>query len=158
MNYVDLPHTPRYCFGHGLSYTTFAYSNLHISNQEINAQESIRIEAVVSNTGTIAGDEVVQLYLSDRYASMTRPVKELAGFKRITLKPGERKKVIFEVQASQMAFLDRDMRWKIEKGAIDVEIGSSSEDIRLTGEFQITGDGWIEGRNREFYAKCKIES
>lgn len=158
VNYVDLPHTPRYCFGHGLSYTTFAYSNLHISNQEINAQESIRIEAVVSNTGTIAGDEVVQLYLSDRYASMTRPVKELAGFKRITLKPGERKKVIFEVQASQMAFLDRDMRWKIEKGAIDVEIGSSSEDIRLTGEFQITGDGWIEGRNREFYAKCKIES
>ncbi len=158
VNYVDLPHTPRYCFGHGLSYTTFAYSNLHISNQEINAQESIRIEAVVSNTGTIAGDEVVQLYLSDRYASMTRPVKELAGFKRITLKPGERKKVVFEVQASQMAFLDRDMCWKIEKGAIDVEIGSSSEDIRLTGEFQITGDGWIEGRNREFYAKCKIES
>ncbi len=158
VNYVDLPHTPRYCFGHGQSYTTFAYSNLHISNQEINAQESIRIEAAVSNTGTIAGDEVVQLYLSDRYASMTRPVKELAGFKRITLKPGERKKVVFEVQASQMAFLDRDMCWKIEKGAIDVEIGGSSEDIRLAGEFHIKSDGWIEGRNREFYAKCKIES
>lgn len=158
VNYVDLPHTPRYCFGHGLSYTSFVYSDLHISVQEIDAQGGIRIEAVVLNTGNCEGDEVVQLYLSDRYAGMTRPVKELAGFKRITLKPGERKKVIFEVLASQTAFLDRDMRWKIEKGMIDVEIGSSSEDIRLTGEFRIKNDGWIEGRNRAFYAKCQAES
>lgn len=158
VNYVDLPHTPRYYFGHGLSYTTFAYSDLRIAQKEISAQESIRIEAVVLNTGTREGEEVVQLYLSDRYASKTRPVKELAGFKRITLKPGERKKVIFEVQASQMAFLDRDMRWKIEKGDIDVEIGSSSEDIRLAGEFRIKSDGWIEGRDRAFYAKTAVET
>ena len=155
VNYVDLPHTPRYYFGHGLSYTTFAYSDLKISEKEIDAQGSVRIEAAVCNTGEYKGDEVVQLYLIDRYASMTRPVKELAGFKRMSLKPGEKKTVVFEVSASQMAFLDKDMRWKIEKGAIGVEIGSSSEDIRLTGEYRVKNDGWTEGRNRAFYAKVR---
>ena len=156
VNYVDLPHTPRYYFGHGLSYTAFAYSDLKILEKEIDAQGSVRIEAAVCNIGEYEGDEVVQLYLIDRYASMTRPVKELAGFKRISLKPGEKKTVIFEVLASQMAFLDKDMRWKVEKGCIGVEIGSSSEDIRLTGEYIIKNDGWIEGRNRAFYAKADI--
>lgn len=155
VNYVDLPHTPRYCFGHGLSYTTFTYSDLKISKEEIDAQGSVQMEVTVCNTGQCEGDEVVQLYLIDRYASMTRPVKELAGFKRISLKPGEKKTVAFEVLASQMAFLDKDMRWKIEKGAIGVEIGSSSEDIRLTGEYIVKSDGWIEGRNRAFYAKAQ---
>ena len=156
-NYVDLPHTPRYCFGHGLSYTTFDYSDLHISEKEIEAQDSVRIEVMVSNTGACEGDEVVQLYLADRYASMTRPVKELAGFRRIVLKPGEKKKVVFEVMADQTAFLDRQMRWKVEKGVIGVEIGSSSEDIRLAGEFRINSDRWIEGRDRAFYAKARVE-
>lgn len=157
VNYVDLPHTPRYYFGHGLSYTTFTYADLRISEEEIDAQGSVRIEATVSNAGECAGDEVVQLYLADRYASMTRPVKELAGFVRISLKPGEKTRVAFEVAASQMAFLDRDMRWKIEKGTIGVEIGSSSFDIRLTGEYRVGNDGWIEGKNRAFYAKASIK-
>lgn len=156
INYVDLPHTPRYYFGHGLSYTAFTYSDLKISETEIEAQGSVKIEATVCNTGEYEGDEVVQLYLIDRYASMTRPVKELAGFKRISLKLGEKKTVIFEISASQMAFLDKEMRWKIEKGVIGVEIGSSSEDIRLTGEFKVKNDGWIEGRDRVFYAKADI--
>ena len=156
VNYVDMPHTPRYYFGHGLSYTAFAYSDLMISEKEIDAQGSVRIEAAVCNTGEYEGDEVVQLYLTDRYASMTRPVKELAGFKRISLKPGERKTVVFEVLASQMAFLDKNMRWKVEKGSIGVEIGSSSEDIRLTGEYTVKNDGWIEGRARAFYAKAAV--
>ncbi|MCM1145123.1 MAG: glycoside hydrolase family 3 C-terminal domain-containing protein [Blautia sp.] len=157
VNYVDLPHTPRYCFGHGLSYTDFTYSDLKISEQEIGPEERLQIEAVISNTGEREGDEVVQLYLRDRFASMTRPVKELAGFKRISLKPGEKKKVIFEVAASQTAFLDKDMRWRIEKGAIDVEIGSSSEDIRLTDEYKIKETGWVAGRERAFYAKALTE-
>lgn len=156
VNYVDLPHTPRYYFGHGLSYTAFAYSDLRISEKEISAQESVQIEAAVCNTGGCKGDEVVQLYLIDRYASMTRPVKELAGFKRISLMPGEKKTVIFTVSASQMAFLDKDMRWKIEKGTIGVEIGSSSADIRLTGEYRVKTDGWIEGKDRAFYAKVSV--
>lgn len=153
VNYVDLPHTPRYYFGHGLSYTTFAYSDLRISEKEVDAQGSVIIEVSVSNTGAYEGDEVVQLYLSDRYADMTRLVKELAGFKRVSLKPGEKKTVVFEVMASQMAFLDRDMRWKVEKGVIGVEVGSSSEDIRLIGEYNVINDSWIEGRKRAFYAK-----
>lgn len=156
VNYVDLPHTPRYYFGHGLSYTTFAYSDLYISEKEIDAQGSVRIEAAVTNTGSCEGDEVVQLYLIDRYAGMTRPVKELAGFKRVSLKPGETKTIVFEVAASQMAFLDKEMRWKVEKGAIGVEIGSSSQDIRLTGAYRVKNDGWIAGKERAFYAKAGI--
>ena len=156
VNYVDLPHTPRYYFGHGLSYTTFAYSDLVISEKEIDALGRVQIEVAVCNTGEYEGDEIVQLYLIDRYASMTRPVKELAGFKRISLKPGEKKTVVFDVSTSQMAFLDKDMRWKIENGAIGVEVGSSSEDIRLTGEYKVKKDGWIEGRDRAFYAKASI--
>lgn len=155
-NYVDLPHTPRYFFGHGLSYTTFEYSKLKIQEEEIDAEGIVRMEATVANTGNREGDEVVQLYLSDRYASMTRPVKELAGFRRISLKPGEKKQVVFEVHGSQMAFLDRDMRWKIEKGVIDVEVGSSSRDIRLKGEYRVRNDAWIDGRKRKFYADTRI--
>lgn len=155
-NYVDLPHTPRYYFGHGLSYTEFQYSGIEISPSETSADGTVKISFYVENTGGCAGDEVVQIYLSDRYASMTRPVKELAGFKRIILDPGERKKVIFEVHASQTAFLDGDMRWKIEKGVIGVEIGRSSEDIRLSGEYTIKNDAWIEGRERAFYADVSV--
>ena len=157
LNYVDLPHTPRYYFGHGLSYTRFEYSNLILSKKEISPFGTIRIETDVENVGDREGDEVVQLYLRDIYASMARPVKELAGFKRITLKPREKKTVVFEVKGSQLAFLDADMRWKIEKGTIRVEVGSSSEDIRLTDEYRVADDGWLEGKDRGFYAGAYIK-
>lgn len=156
-NYVDLPHTPRYDFGYGLSYTSFAYENLRISDAEIGPEGSVVIEADIQNTGNCAGDEVVQLYLSDQYASMVRPVKELAGFKRVTLQPGETKTIAFTVKADQMAFLDREMRWKVEKGAYTVEIGSSSQDIRLSGEYRVTEDAWIDGKTRAFYAKAEAK-
>lgn len=156
-DYVDLPHTPRYYFGYGLSYTSFTYGNLELSKQEIGPAEEVSISCQVENTGDIRGDEVIQLYLKDIYASMVRPVKELAGFRRITLEPGEKKQIIFTVKASQMAFLDEDMQWKIEKGLIGVEIGSSSEDIRLEDSFRITEDGWVSGRERGFYADVRVE-
>lgn len=155
VNYVDLPHTPRYCFGHGLSYTRFSYTDMEISKSELGAEEQLYISCTVENIGNCEGDEVVQLYLRDRFSSMTRPVKELAGFKRIHLKPEEKMQVIFTVKADQMAFLDRQMRWKVEKGDIDVEIGSSSEDIRLTGEYRIMEDQWINGPERSFYAEVR---
>ena len=155
-NYVDLPHTPRYDFGYGLSYTTFAYENLCISDAQISPEGRVVIEADIKNTGSRTGDEVVQFYLSDQYASMVRPVKELAGFKRVTLRPGETKTVAFTVKADQMAFLDHEMRWKVEKGAYTVEIGSSSQDIRLNGEYRVTEDAWIDGKNRAFYAKAEV--
>ena len=152
VNYVDLPHTPRYFFGHGLSYTSFAYSDLRLSAHEVDADGSLQIACTVENTGALPGDEVVQLYLQDEYAEMTRPVKELAGFCRVALQPGEKKCITFKVSPSFLAFLDRDMRWKIEKGAVEVQIGSSSEDIRLIGSFCIRNDAWIDGKERQYSA------
>ena len=157
LNYVDLPHTPRYYFGHGLSYTAFAYSNLRISAAETASFEPLTISLEVENTGKCAGTEVVQLYLHDAFASMARPVKELAGFVRVDLKPGEKKTVVFTIEPGQMAFLDKDMRWKIEKGKIEVEVGSSSADIRLTGAYEVTEDGWIAGKDRALYAKAAVQ-
>ena len=151
-DYVDLPHTPRYYFGHGLSYTTFEYGDLQIENTEILPTENITISLEIKNTGSCAGTEVVQLYLKDRYASKARPVMELAGFARVYLEAGEKKTVKFEVSPSQMAFLDDNMQWKIEAGDIDVLVGSSSEDIRQRGTFRISKDAWIDGKQRKFYS------
>jgi len=155
-NYVDMPHAPRYHFGHGLSYTTFKYSKLTLSGREIEPEAIIEICVDVTNIGAMVGDEVVQLYLKDRYASMTRPVMELAGFKRVPIRPGEKKTVRFSVHMSQLAFLDRDMRWKVEAGDVDVLVGSSSEDIQLTDSFRITDDLYVDGKKRGFYADTAV--
>ena len=155
-DYVDMPHTPRYYFGHGLSYTTFLYEDLVLEKKQVNPAEDLKISLTVQNTGEVSGTEVVQLYLRDEKASMTRPVKELQGFARVELAPGEKKKVVFTVSPSQTAFLDEDMGWKIEKGEIRVLVGSSSEDIRLEDAFEISRDLWIEGRERRFYADADI--
>lgn len=152
-NYVDMSHTPRYFFGYGLSYTSFGYSNLRLSSTKIEPNSVVTISFDIENTGEMQGTEIVQLYLKDRYASMTRPVMELAGFKRIDLKPGEKQTATFQIEPSQMAFLDQDMKWKIEAGDIDVLIGSSSNDIKLRDSFSITSDLYIHGKNRKFYIK-----
>lgn len=156
-DYVDMPHTPRYFFGHGLPYTTFSYQDLILEKKRVNPAEDLKITLTVKNTGKVFGTEVVQLYLRDEQASMTRPVKELQGFARVELEPGEEKKVVFTVSPSQTAFLDEDMRWKIEKGEIKVQVGASSEDIRLEDSFYINEDLWIEGRERRFYAGNTID-
>lgn len=157
-DYVDMPHTPRYFFGHGLSYTSFEYTNLVIDKKEVGPNEELTVSAAIKNTGSMAGTEVVQLYLRDVQASMTRPVKELQGFARVSLMPGETKHVCFTVTPSQMAFLDEDMRWKIEKGEIEVQLGASSEDIRLTGSYVVTASAYVEGKDRGFYALATIEN
>lgn len=153
-DYVDCPHRPRYPFGFGLSYTSFAYAGLEISRKEVPAGEGVEVSFTVENTGPVPGDEVAQLYVSDVYASMTRPVKELAGFARIHLEPGEKKRLTFTLHTSQLAFLDQDMKWKIEHGEIRVEAAASSDDVRLSGSFRIDGDLWIEGKEREFWAEA----
>lgn len=157
-NYVDMSHMPRYFFGYGLSYTTFVYSGLKLNKKEILPKEEIQIKVTVENTGDYDGDEVVQLYFRDFYASQTRPVKELAGFKRIHLKKGEKKTIIFVFPASLTAFLDRNMNWKIERGEIQIQVGRSSEDILLEDNFRIKEDQIIKGRERAFYAKTYVES
>lgn len=157
-NYVDMPHTPRYFFGYGLSYTTFSYSHFHCDREEVSPDETFHVSVTVENTGDRLGTEIVQLYLKDVYASMTRPVMELGGFARVELKPGEAKNVIFAVTPSQLAFLDRDMKWKIEAGMIQAMIGASSADIRYTAEIKITDDRYIEGKSRSFYAIAEVKA
>lgn len=157
-NYVDLPHTPRYFFGYGLSYTTFEYSDLKLDKKEIGPEESVHIEVTVENTGDRKGDEIVQLYVRDMYSSMTRPVKELAGFRRVSLESGEKKRVHFVMKADQTAFLDRNMKWKVEKGEFEIQIGKSSEDICLKDVFSISEDMVLEGRKREFFAESFEEN
>lgn len=157
-DYVDMSHKPRYCFGHGLSYTTFAYDNLTIDKKSVKPDESIAIELDVTNTGDCEGTEIVQLYVQDEYASCSRPVQELAGFARAELQPGETGHVRFNMKVSQLAFLDRGMKWKTEKGTIRVYAGSSSQDIRLEGRFAIAEDGYVDERTRGFFAESNVSA
>ena len=150
-DYVDCSHRPRYCFGHGLSYTGFEYSDLVLDKKEVNPFERVDISVQIKNTGNRAGTEIVQLYVKDSHASMTRPQKELQGFARVFLQPGEKKTVRFALDPSQTAFLDEDMKWKIERGGFEVQVGSSSEDIRLKDSFTVSEDAYIDGKKRTFY-------
>jgi beta-glucosidase len=141
-NYVNLSSAPLYPFGHGLSYTTFSYDKLKIENTAIPQDGSITIECDLQNTGDQDGDEVVQLYIHYKPAncSITRPVKELKGFKRIHLKAGETKHLTFTLYAHQLAFYQEEMSYTVNPGDVEVLLGSSSEDIRLTGSFTISGE------------------
>jgi beta-glucosidase len=150
--YVDAPHTPRYPFGHGLAYTTFDYAGLRLSQREIAGSGSVEVTFTLANTGERAGTEVVQLYIRDRYASLSRPVLELAGFRRVQLAPGESADVSFSLSMSQLAFLDSELRWRVESGDVDVLVGASSEDLRLTGALTVTSDDLVDGASRAFYA------
>ena len=135
--YVDMPGTPLYDFGYGLSYTTFEYSNLRIVPNEIYPAGKVEITLDVKNTGKVKGDEVAQLYINDVISSVTTPVKELKGFSRISLEPGETKTVKFKLLPEDLALLDQNMKEVVEPGVFDVMVGSSSEDIRLKGEFEV---------------------
>jgi beta-glucosidase len=138
-DYVEMTTKALYPFGHGLSYTTFDYADLHITPQEVHANSIVDVSFTLTNTGQRAGDEVVQLYVCDPIASVTRPVSALKGFKRIRLQPGERRIVTFALDVRHLAFYDRAMRYQVEPGTIVVRVGSSSQDIRLTGHFEIIG-------------------
>lgn len=152
-NYVNLPHTPRYSFGYGLSYTTFAYSHLKVEKEEIDAEEAVKISCSITNTGACRGTEIVQLYYKDVFATMVRPCMELAGFARVDLDAGETKEVVFEFYASQTAFLNKEMEWLIEKGEIKLMIGAASNDIRLEGTVRIKETRKIRGCDRVLISK-----
>ncbi len=155
-DYVDCPHHPRYYFGYGLSYTNFQYDNLKLSASELHPGEALKVEFDLTNTGDVYGDEVVQLYFSDKYATVIRPVKELCGFKRVGLNPGEKKHITFTIQDSQFAFLDVDMKWRIEKGDMKLEVAASSEDVRLSGECRIAETSFVDGKARGLYAAVTV--
>jgi len=126
-----------YPFGHGLSYTSYRYSNLDVSGSPAAASGMIRVALDVENTGRRAGDEIVQLYVSPRVSSVVYYDKVLRGFERIALQAGEKKRVQFTIGPDDLMLLDRDMKWTVEPGAYDVQVGASSEDIRVRGEFRI---------------------
>ncbi len=127
---------PLFPFGHGLSYTTFEFSNLKLSNTSIGKNEEITVEVTVKNTGKVDGDEIVQLYIHDKKASVEREVKSLKGFARVSLKAGESKTVTFKIDKSALAFYDiKKKEWVAEPGEFDVLVGNSSRDIRLKETF-----------------------
>jgi beta-glucosidase len=136
-DYLDLTGQPLFPFGYGLSYTNFEYSGLSIESPEITPTGSTTVRCRVTNSGSRAGDEVVQLYVRDLLASVARPVMELAGFRRVHLAPGESQEVAFTVGRGQLQMLDRDLHWIVEPGTFRLLIGASSRDIRLRGDLVV---------------------
>jgi beta-xylosidase len=131
--------TPLFPFGHGLSYTTFEYADLALSAEQEPTDGAVEVSCTVRNTGQVAGDEVVQLYLGDPVASVVRPVRWLAGFARVALAPGEAAAVTFRVHADRTSFTGQGLTRIVEPGTITVNIGGSSDDLPLTSSFTLTG-------------------
>ena len=135
--YTDLEQTPAYPFGYGLSYTKFDYSDLKISSDKMKEGEKVEYSFTVENSGKYAGEEIVQLYIRDRFASVVRPVKELRDFVKIKLEPGEKKTVIFVIDKEKLSFYNDELDRVTEPGFFDVMIGASSADIRLKAELEL---------------------
>jgi beta-xylosidase len=140
--------TPMFAFGHGLSYTSFGYSGFELSAEEVPTDGELEVSCVVRNEGDRAGTEVVQLYLADPVAHVTRPVIQLAGFARVALEPDERARVTFRLHADRTAFTGKDLRRIVEPGEIHVMVGASSEDIRGRGALRLTGETRVVGHDR----------
>jgi beta-glucosidase len=138
VRFHDLPITPLFPFGHGLSYSEFRYGDLAQSTQTVAPGEKIDISITVENTGGVASDEVVQLYVRDPVATVSRPVLELRGFKRVDLAAGAGKRITFTLTPEQLAFWSPRGQWLIEAGRIDFWIGASAADLRANGSFEIT--------------------
>jgi beta-glucosidase len=136
--YLDLPWTPLFPFGYGLSYTQFKFSNLQLSAPQISRDGSLTATVELENVGQRAGDEVVQLYIRDVAASITRPVKELKGFQRVTLQPGEKKRVEFKLTSRELGFYSREMRFVVEPGEFKVMVGPNSVDL-IESKFEVEG-------------------
>jgi beta-glucosidase len=137
-SYADMPATPLYPFGHGLSYTSYDYSNLHITPEHIRTGGNAQVSVDVKNTGSRAGEEVVQLYLHENYAPVSTPVKRLRGFERVALAPGESKTVTFTLTPEDLQLLDQDMHWVVVPGDFSIMVGRSSQDIPLHGTLKVT--------------------
>ena len=148
---------PLYYFGHGLSYTEFSYSGLQLSSGEMDVQGAVAVSLDVTNTGSMTGDEVVQLYFHDDLASMIRPVVELAGFQRVSLAPGETAHITFDFHADQTAFVGRKRTWTVEPGNVHLMIGSSCADIRLNAEVMITGEAVEIVPQRTYYSASSYQ-
>ena len=138
--YVDGPDDPLYCFGYGLSYTTFDISSFGIDKREVEADGDLRISCKVKNTGKRKGDEVVQLYTTFKNTGIIRPVQELRGFKRVSLEPGEEKTVVFNLSLRQMGYYDQNMEFVVEPGTLEIKIGNKCKDYPIVEKVQIIGE------------------
>ncbi|MDQ1085991.1 beta-glucosidase BglX [Siphonobacter sp. SORGH_AS_1065] len=128
--YLDVSNDPLFPFGYGLSYTTFSYSDVKLSKSTLKGNETLKATVTVANTGKYAGEEVVQLYLSDPVASVTRAVKDLKGFQKISLKPGESKDVTFDITPEQLKFYNSDLKYDWEAGEFHLHIGTNSSEVK----------------------------
>ena len=135
--YIDAPSTPRYAFGYGLSYTSFSYNDLKISQQQMSSNDSLTVSFTLTNTGKRSGEEVVQLYIRDVVASVVRPLKELKGFNKVKLEAGESKKISFTINKETLSFYNQQLKWGTEAGSFQVMIGAASNDIKLQTSFEL---------------------
>jgi beta-glucosidase len=135
--YIDLKNSPMFPFGFGLSYTTFEYSKLKLSQKKMKSSESITVSVNIKNTGSVKGEEVVQLYLRDRVGSVIRPIIELKDFKKVMLNRGETKTIQFTIDNLKLSFYNNVLEFISEPGDFDLMIGSSSTDIRLRDSFEL---------------------
>jgi len=129
--YLDVDNDPLYPFGYGLSYTTFKYSDMQLSSNSMNQDGTITASVIVTNTGNYDADEIVQMYIRDMVGSVSRPVKELKGFKRISLKKGESQTVTFDINAQLLKFYNYDLNYVCEPGNFQVMIGPNSTDVSI---------------------------
>ena len=135
--YIDLKNSPKFPFGYGLSYTKFDYSGLKLSATKIKSNETIKVSFQLSNVGKVAGEEVVQLYLKDKFGSVVRPVLELRDFQKVKLNAGESKTIEFTIDKQKLSFYNNKLEWVAEPGDFELMIGASSADIKLRSDFEL---------------------
>jgi len=131
--YLDLPNDPLYPFGYGLSYTSFEYGDISLNKSELKGNDILQASVTVTNTGNVAGEELVQLYIADPVASISRPVKELKNFQKVILQPGESSEVNFNISTDDLSFYNSDLVYGWEPGAFKLYIGTSSADVKEAG-------------------------
>jgi beta-xylosidase len=157
MGISEVDPTPLFPFGHGLSYTTFRYDDLRQSATQIPSDGELDISCLVRNTGDRAAAEVVQLYLNDPVAQVTRPVLQLAGFARVRLEPGQQARISFRLHADRTSFTGVDLRRVVEPGVVEVLVGGSSQDLPLRSIFEITGDLRVVGHERVLTTPAEVQ-
>jgi len=131
--YLDSPNDPLYPFGYGLSYTAFDYSDIRLSKTQLKGNESLTVTVTITNTGKFAGEEVVQFYLRDQVASVSRPVKELKNFSKVMLQPGEKKEISMEITPADLMFYNSKLEYDWESGDFTVYVGTNSRDVKSAG-------------------------